>query len=137
VHYELYFLLLLSSSACSEMLQKTLHQALAEERQRLFGHPFTGNDLRNAPLISPLHLVFISVPREVWSDQALKAKVEAGWSLEELLSFLHAQIHPFFVQAFQGHSEGDQSPKKDRMWPGTRTTGNPTEKKHEENFTGG
>jgi hypothetical protein len=95
------------------MSQKTLQQVLAEERERLFGHTHTANDLTNAPLISARRAIVICLPRDVWSDEALQVKIDQGATLDELLDFLHRNIHDHFVQAFmhQSHAQaqGDRA----------------------------
>lgn len=106
------------------------NEILAKCRTELFGE-------NNEPASPPAPVLLIQLPKEVWSDEALKAKLEQGATLDDLLSYLHSQIHPLFVQAFHGHSEADYSAEKGKMWPGTRTTGNPTEKKSDEKFAGG
>lgn len=113
-------------------------EIFAKQRQELFGD-VTRDALFQAPDIALPHLIFIAVPKEVWSDEALKAKVEAGWSLDELTSFLHAQIHPQFAEVVQSHSEVDYSAEKDKMWVGTRPekAGNQPETKQKEHFAGG
>jgi len=49
------------------------------------------------------NVILLKVPNEVWSDAALKAKVDQGATLDELLSFLHSHLHPLFVDAVDGH----------------------------------
>jgi hypothetical protein len=95
------------------MSKQTLQQALAEQRLMLFGHPYTANDFTNAPLISPPRAIVITLPHDVWSDEALQVKIDQGATLDELLDFLHRNIHDHFVQAFmhQSHAQaqGDRA----------------------------
>lgn len=143
--------------AVTEKMERWMPRALAKQRQEMFGGTeqkdisritrdnllqlfgeIGKNDPFRAPLVGTPQTVLISLPDAVWSDEALKAKIEAGWSLEELLSFLHAQVHPQFVEAFHSHSEGDQSPMKDEMGATTRReAGKTPDKKPDENSTGG
>jgi hypothetical protein len=124
--------------AITEKMEQRRDQIFAKEREKLVGHP-TREALSQAPLVSPPRVIVITVPEAVWGDEALKAKLEVGWSLDEVRSFLRAQIHPKFAETVQSHSEVDYSAEYGKMWVGTRpeTAGNQPETKQEENFAGG
>jgi hypothetical protein len=120
--------------AITQKMEERRDQIFAKQRQEL-GLP-TRDDLSQAPLISSPHLLCIVVPQEVWSDEALTAKVDAGWSLEELLSFLHAQIHSRFVEAFShSHTQSPEGRSDLTDVGGTRESRQPPEETDEN--TGG
>jgi hypothetical protein len=102
--------------------------------QRCHSELFGNQEKENEPPSSSVsRCLLIELPKEVWSDETLKAKAEGGATLTELLEFLHSNVHPLFVKAFDGHQFDG------KMWGTTHGEGRgkSPEKKREENSAGG
>ena len=87
--------------AVTEKMEHRRDQILARHRQELFGERATPQSPVSGDLRT--NVIMLKVPNEIWDDAALKAKVDQGATLEELLTFLHSHLHPLFVDAVDGH----------------------------------
>lgn len=71
------------------------------------------------------HVLVMSLPPEVWSDDAIRAKLDAGESLDDVIKFLRSRLHPFFTQGLQSHVPN----RTGKMWEPSRESTQGPEKK--------